>query len=212
MHTPKIISYNICYFLGSYSLIYLTITQYDKYVPVGCAYLNKKVLTYTRTACILKLSKGDKPKRKETNTMKKFDEFRFAGLNARQYSNKYATMDRVSADEGKIVVKVAGTQIFKSKYGYGLILDDTHVLWLKDWQVSDNFYGIEVLMNRDYFKPTQYGNFPEFGENEENLTYEAWVNAAKEQAAAKWTETVVIDEETGETEEEERTNMVRWAI
>lgn len=145
--------------------------------------------------------------------MKKFDEFRFSGLHARMYSGKYATMSRVSDDESKIVVKVAEGQVFETRYGYGLVLNAENVLWLKGWQVSDNYYGVEVMLMKESFKPSK-SSFPrdEFGHDTESLDWNAWLKTAKEQQEAKWIETVVVDEETGETEEQEKTNMVRWAI
>ena len=86
-----------------------------------------------------------------------FNNFRFEGLNYKDASNKYYTMDRVSADESKIVVKVASTQIIETKFGYALILDYNHVVFLKSWQVSDNYFGIEVLLNKEYWNVKEWG-------------------------------------------------------
>lgn len=44
-----------------------------------------------------------------------FNDFRFEGLNWRAQTNKYYTMDRVSADESKIVVKVGDSHILRTK-------------------------------------------------------------------------------------------------
>lgn len=113
---------------------------------------------------------------------KDFNEFRFAGLNFKDKSNKYFTMDRVSADESKIVVKVSDSHLQPTKYGYALILDATHVVWLKDWQVSRNFFGNEVLLNKEYFNVKEWGDFSdEFGEEPQNLEWETWLETAKEQ-------------------------------
>lgn len=116
-----------------------------------------------------------------------FNNFRFEGLNWYQYSNKYYSMDRVSADESKIVVKVGDGHILKTKFGYALILDYNHVVFLKDWQVSDNYFGVEVLLQKEYFIVKEWGTFEDFGEDPENLDFNTWLEAAKAQANYKGT-------------------------
>lgn len=113
--------------------------------------------------------------------MNKFDKFRFEGLNCRDYSNAYYTMNRVSEDEKKIVVKVADNHLIPTKYGYALVLDHLHVVFLKDWQVDANWFGNEVLINRDFWNVKEWGVHDAFVENEEALTFEHWLLAAKEQ-------------------------------
>lgn len=113
--------------------------------------------------------------------MNKFDKFRFEGLNCRDYSNAYYTMNRVSEDEKKIVVKVADNHLIPTKYGYALVLDHLHVVFLKDWQVDVNWFGNEVLINRDFWNVKEWGTHDAFVENEEALTFEHWLLAAKEQ-------------------------------
>lgn len=118
--------------------------------------------------------------------MTDFNKFRFEGLDARCYSNKYMTMKRVSDDESKIVVKVADEQVFETQYGFGLIINRTHVVWLKSWQVSVNWYGTEILLNKDYFKPTESKReFENYLYDPENESWETWLNVAKDQAAAE---------------------------
>lgn len=114
--------------------------------------------------------------------MSNFNEYRFGGLNHRPASNKYLTMDRVSADEGKIVVKVADCHLLKTRYGYGLILDRHHVCWIKDWAVSVNWYGNEVLLDMKYFTPKEWGEFDEFDEDEEPLVWDHWLQIATAQS------------------------------
>ena len=113
---------------------------------------------------------------------KDFNAFRFAGLDFKEKSNKYWTMERVSADETKIVVKTSTEQIVKTRYGYALILDEKHVVFLKDWQVSDNYFGVEVLLTKEYFIPKKWGEFDEFEDNAENLEWTTWLEAAKDQS------------------------------
>lgn len=128
-----------------------------------------------------------------------FNNFRFEGLNWYQYSNKYYSMDRVSADESKIVVKVGESHILKTKFGYALILDYSHVVFLKDWQVSDNYFGVEVLLQKEYFIVKEWGTFEDFGDEPENLDFNTWLEAAKAQANLK-------------DEDGEPLNRVRWEI
>ena len=130
---------------------------------------------------------------------KEFNEFRFSGLNARSLSNKYMTMDRVSEDGKKIVVKVGSSHLFPTKYGYGLILNHNHVAWLKTWQVSMNYFGNEVLLDEDYFKPVEWGTFWDFDEGPECESFGHWLGVAE---AQKFT-----IEEDGETK---LGNPVRW--
>lgn len=107
------------------------------------------------------------------------------GLNANRYSNKYLTMDRVSEDGNRIVVKVADSHLTETKYGYALILDKNHVVFLKSENVSRNFYGNEVVLNKQYFNVKEYGDFSDkFGEIKSNLSWEDWKKTAQSQKKA----------------------------
>lgn len=108
-----------------------------------------------------------------------FNDFRFEGLNWRVQTNKYYTMDRVSADESKIVVKVGDSHIISTRFGYALILDVNHVVFLKDWQVSQNYYGSEVLLQKSFFNVKEWGDFEDFDEEPQNLSFERWLGIAK---------------------------------
>lgn len=130
---------------------------------------------------------------------KDFNDFRFEGLNWYQCSNKYYSMARVSADESKIVVKVGESHILKTKFGYALILDYRHVVFLKDWQVSNNYYGIEVLLQKEFFIVKEWGTFEDFGDEPENLNFNTWLEAAKAQADLK-------DQDGGPL------NRIRWEM
>lgn len=122
---------------------------------------------------------------------KDFNEFRFGGLNYRSTSNKYFTMDRVNEDFDKVVIKTDDSHLIETKYGYAFILDRTHVVFLKDWQVSRNFYGNEVLLTREYFNVKEWGEHENFPEYEEELAFAYYRHIAQEQQNAK--------------------NIVRWA-
>lgn len=114
-----------------------------------------------------------------------FDQFRFEGLNARSISNNYYQMDRVDPSGDRIIVRVGDDHVFVTQYGHGLRLDDSHVVWLKDWQVDQNWYGTEVLLNKAYFNPKESKSRDmQFGEIPKNLTWNNWLSAAKAQQKA----------------------------
>lgn len=83
------------------------------------------------------------------------------GLGFREASNKYIEVTkRVNEDETKILVNVSARQVFKTQYGYGLIVGSDKVVWLKNWQVmivadwwqtgmTKGCY--QVLLNKDYY-------------------------------------------------------------
>lgn len=125
--------------------------------------------------------------------MTSFNEFRFEGLKCREVSNKYFTMNRVSVDEDKIIVKVDDSHIKKTKYGYALILNAEYVLFLKEWQVDQNYYGNEVLLNKEFFIPKKWGDFSlDFEYEEDNLDWNEWLNTAiaqnnEEDNEVRWT-------------------------
>lgn len=122
-----------------------------------------------------------------------FNEFRFDGLKCREVSNKYFTMSRVSEDENKIIVKVDDNHIVKTRYGYALILNAEYVLFLKEWQVDQNYYGNEVLLNKEFFIPKKWGDFSlDFEFEEDNLNWNEWLNTAiaqnnEEDNEVRWT-------------------------
>ena len=126
-----------------------------------------------------------------------FDEFRFEGLDFTSASNKYWTMNRVSEDGNKIVVKVDDSHLIKTKFGYALILDNTHVVFIKDWQVSANYFGNEVLLTRQYWAVKEWGNHEYFEEDTDNLSFDKWLAVAKEQDS-------LTDEEGN------KINRVKW--
>lgn len=122
-----------------------------------------------------------------------FNEFRFDGLKCREVSNKYFTMSRVSEDKNKIIVKVDDNHIVKTRYGYALILNAEYVLFLKEWQVDQNYYGNEVLLNKEFFIPKKWGDFSlDFEFEEDNLDWNEWLNTAiaqnnEEDNEVRWT-------------------------
>lgn len=119
---------------------------------------------------------------------KEFNDFRFAGLDYKEASNEYLTMNRVSKDEVKIVVRVDLEHLIKTKYGFALILDNTRVVFLKDWQVDINYFGNEVMLAKEFFDVKVWGNHEAFETNDKNCEWNTWLAAAKEQknTPVKW--------------------------
>ena len=114
-----------------------------------------------------------------------FDNYRFAGLEHRQRADGFLTMNRVALD--RVVVRVEKGEAFRTRYGYGLHLDNESVLWLKKWQVSESTAGTEVLILSKYFAPKFWtGNG--YGGSQERLFYEYW----EERAATDETEVVWV--------------------
>jgi hypothetical protein len=112
---------------------------------------------------------------------KNFNDFRFSGLNYRECSNKYYTMNRINNDETKIVVKVESDHLLKTKFGWALVLNKCNVVFLKEWQVNCNWYGNYVLLEKSYFQIKTWGTFEMFDDSTDLLSWEAWLNVAKEQ-------------------------------
>lgn len=136
---------------------------------------------------------------KRNEQKQQWNEYRFEGLNLRLCSNKYLTMNRVSEDKNKIVVKVAENNIFKTKYGYALIINRTKVVFVKDWQVSDNWFGIEVMLFRDYFNVKEFGEHQEFGNDETYASFDEWVKVA-------------IAQENHLDADGDKDNRVKWSL
>lgn len=112
---------------------------------------------------------------------KNFNDFRFAGLNHRECSNKYYTMNRINTDETKIVVKVESDHLIKTKFGWALVLNKTNVVFIKEWQVNCNYFGNYVILEKAYFQTKTWGTFEAFDDSTDLLNWEAWLNVAKEQ-------------------------------
>lgn len=111
-----------------------------------------------------------------------FNDYRFFDLNYQDYSSSYFTMDRINDTSDKIVVKVDSSHLKETKFGYALILDCKHVVFLKKWQVSKNYYGNEILIIEKYWVVKEWGEWCDFAETEgDELNYSHWLNVAQEQ-------------------------------
>lgn len=116
--------------------------------------------------------------------MSKFNDFRFEGLDYQAYSNKYATMKRVSENGDKIVMRVADSHLLKTRYGWAFIVDAKHVIFLKDWCVNCNYYQNEVMFDRNYFVIKEWGYHSDFDELDTLPTFDDYKAIAQVQQDA----------------------------
>lgn len=114
-----------------------------------------------------------------------FNAYRFKGLDAHECSNNYLTMKRINDTRDKVVIKVADCHLLRTQYGFMFLLDNTHVLFLKFWQVDKNYFGNEILIDKDYFKPKEYGQWADIEQNDEALNFDFWLKIADEQKETK---------------------------
>lgn len=105
-------------------------------------------------------------------------------------SSVYVHANRVSKDEEHIAVMVDSGILKPTKYGFALQLDETHVQYIKDWQLKGQTLpykgqvGTNVSLSKKYWNPkeTKYAN-PDFSQDSKQLSWDTWVKAAKEQQA-----------------------------
>lgn len=124
-----------------------------------------------------------------------YNEKLFAGMNYwrenQSKSSQYLHADRVSQDGNKIAVAVADEHLFETPYGFGLRLDNEHVVYLKSWQVlpqNEPYHkhiSNNVVLDRQYFtvKKSKWTN-NEFDENPEALSFDYWAKIARVQQDA----------------------------
>lgn len=114
--------------------------------------------------------------------MNSFNEFRFKGLSAKNHDRSYFTMKRINSDETKIVVRINDRELKGTQYGYAVILDWSHVIFVKDWQVNRSRFGNELLLFKNRFKPREWKTHFSFYNDPDNLEWDAWVDRARRQA------------------------------
>ena len=104
--------------------------------------------------------------------MSRFDaDYKYKGFGSEQIqknSNKYDELkgSHVSKDGNNAVVKIGESHVFKTQYGWGVAIDNTHTVFVKDWQVwgRDREFGAYVInFNRQYYNAKKWGNRDEFG-------------------------------------------------
>lgn len=108
---------------------------------------------------------------KDQFVMSKFDaNYTFKGFGSEQIqtlSNKYNQLKgpHVSKDGDNAVVNISPSHVFPTKYGYGVIVDQSHTVFVKPWQVwgrnRDNG-GYVVNFNRQYYNVKKWGNHDGF--------------------------------------------------
>lgn len=105
-------------------------------------------------------------------------------------SGSYMVFDKqVSDDENKVIVKVDDEMLygfiskFNNRRTYMFKLDATHVVYLKEFQVFNGFYGTYVVLNKKYWNVKEIKNAFDDMSEKEDLSFEKEVEIAKLQQA-----------------------------
>lgn len=116
----------------------------------------------------------------------------YRDLDYKPCSNKYGTIANVSQDEETISIRT--NNLFSTQYGYGMMVGNNKVVWLRSFNVSDHYFYTTVVLTKKYFNVKDYdfqsksistvngditSNF--YFENDEN--WETMLAAAREQEA-----------------------------
>ncbi|MBS4751121.1 hypothetical protein KG091_08540 [Carnobacteriaceae bacterium zg-ZUI78] len=129
------------------------------------------------TTCDVKMNEFEK-----NYTYKGFKEEQF-----RPISNKFIELhgSHVSEDNNNAVIKIAGSQLLETRYGYGFIIDAHHVVFIKHWQLwgkSRQEDAYLINLNREYFKIKEWGDFSDtFSDNSDIKTFDDIVSLARAQ-------------------------------
>ena len=137
---------------------------------------------------------------KDVFVMSDFDKnYKFKGFQEEQFkkiSNKYTEFigKQVSEDQNNAVILISEEHVFATRYGYGVIVDSSHVVWVKSWQVwginrTNTAYAINF--SREFYNVKEYGDFSEnFSDDLENSMlgdFDKVVKIANEQAELRST-------------------------
>lgn len=111
---------------------------------------------------------------------KDFRDWLFDGLEYMSISNKYYKFyTRHNKDFSKVLLRISETSLIPTQYGYAMVLDYEHILFLKFWQVGNNYYGTFVILEEKYFKPKKWGTHIDWWDEPKCLEWAYWANAAK---------------------------------
>lgn len=140
-------------------------------------------MSFTRKEDITQETIRNLQRQRKISNRDAFLENYFGDLHPVKISARYIEIDRVNHDETKCVVRIADNDaMFKTKFGFCLVLNRHTVCWLKPWQVSLNYYGNEVLLFKKHFFPSVsklvYDAFPD---NHKFETFDEWLQVAKNQ-------------------------------
>lgn len=107
--------------------------------------------------------------------MSKFDaNYKYKGFGSEQFrkeTNKYRSFEgqHVSKDGKNAVINVSPSNVFPTKYGYGLIIDAEHTVFFKDWQVwgqNKTNKGMVINFNKDYYNVKKWGDHSDMFSND----------------------------------------------
>lgn len=103
-------------------------------------------------------------------------------------SSTYVRANRVSKDEEHIAVMVGPGMLKPTRYGFALQLDETHVQYVKGWQLKGQYLpykgqvGTNVSLSKKYWNPKEAkASNPDFFAEAENLSWGHWLSVAKMQ-------------------------------
>lgn len=124
--------------------------------------------------------------------MSKFDaNYKYKGFGSAQIqkdSNKYSELkgSHVSKDGNNAVIVVDKSNIFTTKYGYGLKVDNEHTVFFKQWQVwGQNRLngGLVVNFNKEHYDVKKWGQHDDMGESSKTTlnSFSRVAKLAKEQ-------------------------------
>ena len=123
--------------------------------------------------------------------------YKYKGFEPERFSKASKTYtlfegSHISDDGNHVVVRLRDSHLLETKYGYGVIVDAKHVIFIKKWQIWGKHHLYRtylVSFSREYFKVSEWGDFSDrFDEledlNESSLSsFENLLALAKEQDA-----------------------------
>ena len=116
------------------------------------------------------------------NQENEYIEKRFPGMCAHEVSYNYWGMNRISDDGETIIIRISGEILLKTTYGFALPIASDTVIFLKDFQIHQNPEETNVILKKQYFKTSKWGNHPDFEEMDpEKESWNYWLQVAKEQ-------------------------------
>ena len=120
--------------------------------------------------------------------MSTFDaNYRFKGFGSEQIqknSNKYLELkgSHVSKDGNNAIVNISENHVFSTKYGHGVVVDASHTVFIKDWQIlgrNRTNNGVVINFNRDYYKVKEWGDHSEKFSNDSKTALNSFDKVVK---------------------------------
>lgn len=113
----------------------------------------------------------------------------FAGHDVDRISNSYLEASSVSRDGDHIILRVGDAHLRPTPYGQALHVTADKVVYVKDWQVSTDRSGNQVVaLSKKYWnvRPSNVIRDELTGASEKNTKWETWKQSAKKQKSVLW--------------------------